>query len=127
MDIGIELNLNKTDLDALEETNSGDVKKCFTEMISMWLGKSDPPPTWLAMITALREDTVGLQQLADQLQVRDSRDTVCSKNGLGFDTEKLSFPHIKSKAPGEHTGQLLEGRLRVETLDIMEAFRVLFL
>ena len=65
MDIGIELSLSKTDLDAIKETEGGIVGKCFTEMITLWLKRVDPPPTLNALVTALKEQTIDLEELAE--------------------------------------------------------------
>ena len=126
MDIGIELSLNKSDLDALNKTNGSDVGKCFTETISLWLNKTDPRPTLNAMIKALKEPTVGLEQLANQVNKQWTESNVAKSETCSTDTEidQLSFPHISKVAPDEKTRELLEGRLREESLDIMQEFRV---
>ena len=67
-DIGIELGLKVTDLEAIEETNRGNVDKCFSKMLTQWLKRANPPPTWLAMVEALKVPTVGFEQLAEQVE-----------------------------------------------------------
>ena len=118
--IGIELNLLITDLNEITINGGGNVGNCFTEMLTLWLKQVDPPPTWSAMISALRQPTVGLQKLADSV----STESEPTKSDLVFEKKVLSFPHIKSVAPDERTRQLLEGRLREESLDIMQEFLV---
>ena len=126
MDIGIELSLNKSDLDALEGTNGGDVGKCFTETISLWLNKTDPLPSLCALVAALKEPAVGLEHLADQLEKKWREKNAAKSETFISDaeTDQISFPHISKVAPDEETRQLLEGRLREESLDIMQDFQV---
>ena len=57
-----------TDLDAIEENNCGNVEKCFSKMLILWLRRVSPPPTWSAMVGALKEPTVGLEDLAEEVE-----------------------------------------------------------
>ena len=128
MDIGIELDVLKSDLDALQETYGNNVGKCFTEMLSLWLKTVDPFPTWSAMVTALKEPTLGLEALADDLKKYCKTDSDVSEfttSTVECEAEKLSFPHISKMVHNERTRQLLVGRLREESLDIMQDFLVL--
>jgi hypothetical protein len=68
MNIGLGLNLGMSDLDAIKEKYRGDPDKCFLEMLSQWLKKVDPRPTWSAMIAALEKPDVGYQYLAENLK-----------------------------------------------------------
>ena len=70
MDIGIELNLAKGDLDAIQDRHRENVDKCFTEMLDLWL-LTDPRPILTDLIAALKEKTVGFQQLAEKLEVEN--------------------------------------------------------
>ena len=119
--IGIELDLLVTDLDEIKMKNGEDVSDCSTEMLSLWLKQVNPRS---AMINALSQPAVGLQQLAESINSMKCN-SKSVKSGLGFEPEMLSFPHIKSVAPDERTPQLLEGRLREESLDIMQDFLAL--
>ena len=67
-DIGIELGLNMTDLDVIEENCRGNVDKCFSKMLTLWLRGVDPHPTWSAMVAALKKPAVGLGELAEQVE-----------------------------------------------------------
>ena len=127
MDIGIELSLKKSDLDALEETDGGNVGKCFTEMISLWLNKTNPLPSLSTLVAALKEQAVGFEQLADQLEKKWSERNAAKSQTFTADSEidQISFPHIGKIAPDEKTRQLLEDRLREESLDIMQDFQVI--
>ena len=126
MNIGIELKLNKSDLDALKKTEGGDVGMCLTEMITLWLKKVDPLPTLCTLVTALKEPTIGLQELADRVNKQWSESCATKTDSFSVDTEidQISFPHISKVASDEKTRQLLEGRLREESLDIMQNFQV---
>ena len=73
-DIGIELDLKVTDLDVISETNHGNVNKCFSEMLTLWLKRVNPPPRWSVMVEALKEPTVGFENLAERVE----RSTVLS-------------------------------------------------
>ena len=68
-----------TDLDAIEENNRGNVEKCFSKMLILWLRRVNPPPTWSAMVEALKEPTVGLEDLAEEVESKficqSSKDT----------------------------------------------------
>ena len=99
MNIGIELSIIKTDLDTIKVTESGNPGNCLTEMLTLWLKQVDPPPTWLALIAALKQPTIGLQQLAEQIE--QMHVIVKNSNGLSAEVAKLSFPHIKEVAPDE--------------------------
>jgi hypothetical protein len=124
MNIGIELNILKTDLDAINQRGSpGD---CLTEMLSLWLKQVNPLPTWTTLTTALRQPTVGHEQLAEQIESKHNI-IISAKESFGLFAEvaKLSFPHIKEMAPDERSREELEYRLRMETKDIMQDFYVL--
>ena len=124
MNIGIELNLIKTDLDAIKVTiQGGNPGDCLTEMLTLWLKQVNPSPTWRVLVTALKQPTVGLQHLGEQIEkmhigAKDS-------NGLSAEVAKLSFPHINEVIPDERAREELEHRLRMESKDIMQEFHIL--
>ena len=66
MDIGIELNLAKSDLDTLQDRYKEKAEKCFTEMLDIWL-QTNPRPMLTDLTAALRQRTVGFHQLAEEL------------------------------------------------------------
>ena len=41
---------------------------CLTEMLTDWLKRMNPPPTWEALVDALKSQTVGYEQLADTIE-----------------------------------------------------------
>ena len=125
VNIGIQLNLIKTDLDAIKEANSSDIGNCFTEMLSLWLKQVNPPPTWSALVTALREPPVGLQQLSEMIAKKYVFKDSSNAPSVSAEVAKLSFPHIKHVAPNEQTRMELEQRLKLESKDIIMEFRIL--
>ena len=56
-------------LQAIEETNKGDVGKCHTDMLIHWF-RQLPPNTkqWSAMVKALRSSTVARGDIADHIE-----------------------------------------------------------
>ena len=67
MDIGLELNLAKSDLEALQDKYKENADKCFTEMLDLWL-RTNQTPTLTKLIAALRRQTVGFHRLAEELE-----------------------------------------------------------
>ena len=121
MNIGIELNIIKPDLDAIKATvQGGNPGDCLTEMLTLWLKHTNPLPTWSALVTALKQPTIGLQQLAKQIE-----NLHIIVNDFSDEVTKLSFPHIKEVVPNEHAREELEYRLRMQSKDIMLEFRIL--
>ena len=52
-DIGLILKLEQGDLSAIK-TDHQDSKKCFREMLKLWLKQINPPPSWSAIINAIK-------------------------------------------------------------------------
>lgn len=72
MDIGLELGMNKVDLDCIKTKCRGNPDDCFREMLSKWLlGRG---ATWNAVVSALNSRVVGFGQLAEELKA-----SVCSE------------------------------------------------
>lgn len=67
MDIGLELNLTKSDLDTLRDTYRENVEKCFTEMLAIWL-RTNSRPTFVDLLAALKQKTIGFHQLAEEIE-----------------------------------------------------------
>ena len=64
----------------------------------------------------------GLQKLAEEIE---KQYVSINSNGSSAGVAKLSFPHIKEVAPDDHMREELEQRLRVETENIIQEFRIL--
>ena len=68
MNIGIELDLQQSDLTAIEAAHRSDIGRCLTEMLTLWLKQVDPPPTWSKMVAALQHRIIGEGELAEQVE-----------------------------------------------------------
>ena len=129
IDIGIELNLKKTDLDAIQDKNNSD--QCFTEMLTLWLKQADPLPTQKVLVEALRQPTVNLGQLAGHVERQNLSNLDVSEvvvpRAVSFpdEPEKLTFPHISSEVHDERTRRELELKLNTETKDLISRFNIL--
>ena len=67
MDIGIELEIKLSRLEAIK-SNHSEVGSCLTAMLTDWLKQTTPQPTWEALINALKSQIVGDTHLADAIQ-----------------------------------------------------------
>ena len=65
--IGLALKLTPGTLDAVQQTNHYVVDQCFTATLKEWLGKPELDPSWSGLATALKDSTVGLEDIAEQL------------------------------------------------------------
>ena len=90
-------------------------------MLLDWLKQTNPLPTWTAIVTALKKPAVRLEQLAEEIEKK----WISESNGIAAEVAKLSFPHIKDVAPDDRMREELEQRLRVESKDIIQEFRIL--
>lgn len=66
--LGLELGQHPSTLDSIDATNNGDPSKCFRQVMKKWLRGIDPPPTWQAVVDALKSPTVAQYKLAEQIQ-----------------------------------------------------------
>ena len=66
--VGIELGMDTTDLDAIKMNNNRDVDQCFTDMIIKWLQQEKSLSNWNSILSALRSPTVGREDLADDIE-----------------------------------------------------------
>ena len=93
MDIGLELDIIKTDLDAINAEHRGDIGICFREMLTLWLKQVDPPPTWSAMVAALQEPDIEFGDLAKELESKfvhpSSKDTTDAGPATGSRGEQF--------------------------------------
>ena len=110
-----------TDLDAIK-AESSDNKNCLTEMLTLWLKQVNPPPTWSALVMALRQPAVGERKVAQQIEeMHISTDST----NISAEIAKLSFPLITEIVPSEHAREELEHRLRMESKEMFDEFRIL--
>ena len=65
--IGLELDIPHTELDYLEQNYSDQLR----EVLKYWLKTAvDPPPTWEAVVIALRSSLVNEKSIAAQLEAK---------------------------------------------------------
>lgn len=116
--IGIELDLEKNDLDAINATHGSDTDACFREMLSLWLKQTRSLPTWSKLIRALKRPAVGFQRLAEDIEKK-----LTKQYG---NLELLHFSHVTDIIEAdEEDREELEGRLREQTKDIIREFNIL--
>ena len=75
--IGLALKLTPGTLDAIR-ANHRFVEDCFSATLKKWLSVSKLHPSWSSLATALRDKTVGLQELAEQLPKQKDIDSLGS-------------------------------------------------
>ena len=59
--------MDVTDLDAIKKDYEN-VNEYFSEMLTLWLKRVNPPPTWSALVGALKEPAVGFEELAERVE-----------------------------------------------------------
>ena len=135
--LGIELNITITSLEAIKQKNKENPGDCLTEMLLEWLIQASPKPTWACIVAALREPTVGLEQLAESIESQHSDGMECTtsesqascssgiKLGKRQTRGELCFPHIDEIAPEKEQRKALEERLHIESKEIMYKFYIL--
>ena len=70
-DIGIQLNISTSTLDAIRQENHSDCGKCLQEMVKHWLNRKFPQATFDALIDALTSEPVGEIILAEKTRYLD--------------------------------------------------------
>ena len=70
--LGLGLGLPADSLDAFD-ANAKKPEDSFRAMLSEWLRRHHPKPTWRALAKALKSPSVGLGQLAEQVTEEYSR------------------------------------------------------
>ena len=67
IDIGIQLDMKVRSLEAIKRDHN-EVGSCLRVMLTDWLNQVHPPPTWEALLDALKSPTVGCAKLADSIE-----------------------------------------------------------
>ena len=67
--IGVQLHMPTDELDVIKCDSNG-VEECFRNMLIKWRSKTRLPPTWRALIVALKTPAVDEQVLAENLEAR---------------------------------------------------------
>jgi len=68
--LGLELGQRASTLDSIDTRYSSDPSKCFCQVLKEWLKGIDPPPTWQAMVNALKSPTVAQHHVAEEIQTK---------------------------------------------------------
>ena len=66
--LGLELGLRVSTLDSIDAKYNSDPSQCFRQVLKEWLKGVNPPPTWRAMVKALKSPTVAQHCLAQQIE-----------------------------------------------------------
>ncbi len=64
--IGTELGISQDDLDNIED-GGDDNEECLANMLRVWLRTPSLCPTWEALVKALRDQTVGRENIAVEI------------------------------------------------------------
>ena len=86
-DIGLQLNIGKPDLEAINKEFRDNSQKCFAEMLTLWLRQGKSPTTWCKLISVLKHPTVGFQQLAEEIECKKVHSAEQSMSAVGVQTE----------------------------------------
>ena len=109
-DIGIELEMSKTDLDVIQQTYT-ETHQCFNEMLCEWLKRTDPQPTWTALVDALKAPAVGLGQLAEEIK----KNHIAQSNSLANITQTSQSQQATVKCSSASSFRQSTIRSRVST------------
>ena len=77
--IGTQLGMSTGTLNEIEVT-SRDSKTQLLEMVTQWLKKVDPLPTWEAVIEVLKKGIIGEARLADQLKNKHCKENLAENS-----------------------------------------------
>ena len=66
--IGIQLGLQPVTLSGIELKHPHDIQRRLDEVFCEWISRSEQNPTWLILIEALRLESIGERQLANELE-----------------------------------------------------------
>ena len=64
---GIGLDIGVDTLEAINLNHQGNCERCYTLMLTEWLRRANPRPTWSALAEALRSPSVNMRNLAAQI------------------------------------------------------------
>ena len=110
-DLGVQLRMATSDLDAIELENRTDSKKCLRKMLSVWLTRADPsPPSWQRVADALCSRSINRPTLAEKI-----KETYCSQ-------EQPSSTFL-SRAEIESQMELLENEFEALKDDVYESVK----
>ena len=67
-DVGLELDISPDDLNTIKKANSDNPPDCLREMLTHWLSRVDPEPSWNDIIFALYNPAVNYPALAEEIK-----------------------------------------------------------
>ncbi len=74
--IGVYLGLTIEEMEAIEKENIRDgFETCLRKMVSMWLKRRELNPSWQTLVDVLRDEVVGEQGVADDIQRKHISET----------------------------------------------------
>ena len=117
--IGIQLKMTISDLDSIKITNMANPDVCFTELLIQWLRRRSPPPTWSAIVKALRSPTVGYSHMADKIQNSDS-DTETEQASVSTNSQTSTTDQGASKTAVGKVNQVFQSVKKLEALNLQE-------
>ena len=79
--LGLALGLPSSTLDSIKAQYDS-TKDCLREMSKEWLKRTNPKPSWRAVIVGLRDVTVEENQLAEEVEMKYCYETVSTSKGL---------------------------------------------
>jgi len=82
--LGLELGLRVSTLDSINARYNGNPSQCFRQVLKDWLQGVEPPPTWQAMVDALKSPTVAQYQVALSMQPQASTSAQLHPPSLGL-------------------------------------------
>ena len=66
--IGVELDIETSTLDIIGTECQGKVEDCFTKLLTTWLSRVTPQPSWSALVEALESPAVDHLKLVDKIK-----------------------------------------------------------
>ena len=86
-DIGFQLKIEKSHLDAISNEFSDNPQKCLTEMLTQWLRQGSSSATWSTLISILKNPTVDFQHIAEEIESKEAHAAEQSTSEVGVQTE----------------------------------------
>ena len=140
-DIGIEL-LDKNEIDAVKKEKGNNLVDCLTEMLSIYLKRVTPKPSWRSIIAALKAKAVGELQRAQELEaclrqrnLFEPQTSIChsvrcidesGESNVSQETSKeVAFPYLDTNNLNPNQRKDLIQKLSRDYKNILERFATL--
>lgn len=96
--LGIQLNVELSELNMIETQHAYRHKKCLIAMLSIWLNKTDHyPPTWQRLVDALSSRSVGQQGIAEKIKktyCTEDKDEDITQKSVSVESDGLTADDI---------------------------------